>query len=377
MGYPVGANGAVSQSTPQAIQVPVGLQSTATATGAANATKSGPAGDKVFDASFGGNLNQADYVTAVSSGGASVPYTTISTTFYDSLGGAHLINVTFQPASSFAENGPAGAASVKGVDLTLPLVVTNAQGAGVTAATEYAYTITPTDGSDLGAGAGNPIVAGYMYFDQNGQFINTVGAVAGATRPVPAANLHVAGQPPSLATGDQVVVNQWQKAGANNSAKTGNGLPGNAIGFDMASMTALASAATPNALSQDGYAPGLLSNITIANDGTINGSFTNGQISQLGKVAVATFQNEQGLQRLGANQFQQSANSGLAQYGVAGTGAVGTIVSGALEQSNVVIADEFTKMILAQRSFEANSRSIATADQDLQTVIQMKSGTGG
>jgi flagellar hook protein FlgE len=391
MGFPIGANGQGSQIAPPApIQIPFGLKSTAVATGAATAQHVGPQGDQVFDMTFGGNLNQADYVTAVSSNGATVNMTTISTTVYDSLGDTHLVNITFLPAATnnSATFGTITAAQLQGATLggAPPLLVTNASGTQVTAATEWAYIISPTDGSDLGAGAGKAVVGGFMYFDQNGQYINTSTASGSVANPFTAANnTHVSGKPPSggtiggvaAGTGDQVAVTTWNNPNANNSSTTGNGLPGNAIGLDFSDMTALASTPTANTVSQNGYAPGLLSNITIAADGTVNGDFTNGQITAIAKVALATFQNEDGLTRVGSNQFTASANSGVPQYGFAGSGSLGSIVSGALEQSNVSIADEFTKMILAQRSFEANSRSITTADQDLQTVIALKSGTGG
>ena len=377
MGLPIGANGqAVTPSNPTPIQIPFGLKSTAVATGASNAAKVGPVGDNVFDVTFGGNLNQADYVTAVSSAGVNNPQTTISTTIYDSLGGTHLVDITFQPATTF------NAAATKGANLGSPgLTVTNASGVAVTAATEWSYTIKPTDGSTLidpatglPAAAGAAVVGGFLFYDQNGQFINTSG---NGTNPNAAGATHVANKAPSYTTGNQLGVSVWNNPNANNAAVTGNGLPASAIALDFSDSTALAGSATPTTVTQNGYGPGLLSNISIAADGTVNGSFTNGQITPLAKVALANFQNPHGLQRIGNNQFTSSANSGLPQYGVPGTSSFGSIVSGALEQSNVSIADQFTKMILAQRSFEANSRSIATADQDLQTVIQMKSGTGG
>jgi flagellar hook protein FlgE len=382
MGFPI-VNGSASQIAPPApIQIPFGLKSTAVATGAASAQHVGPQGDQVFDMTLGGNLNQADYVTAVSSAGNTINMTTISTTIYDSLGDTHLVQITFIPSTfqNTATFGTITAAQLQGATLGPnpppggpSLKVTNATGTAITAATEWSYIISPTDNSNFGAGAGKPVLGGFLFFDQNGQYINTSG---NGTAPT-AATLHVAAKPPSVATGDQFAVNAWNIVNANNSATTNNGLPGNAIGVDFSDMTALSSTATVNTVSQNGFAPGLLSNITIAADGTVNGDFTNGQITSLGKVALATFQNEDGLIRVGANQFTASANSGVPQYGFAGTGSLGSIVSGALEQSNVSIADEFTKMILAQRSFEANSRSITTADQDLQTVIALKSGTGG
>jgi flagellar hook protein FlgE len=89
-------------------------------------------------------------------------------------------------------------------------------------------------------------------------------------------------------------------------------------------------------------------------------------------VVLATFQNEEGLTRIGGSQFQATANSGLAQINTPGQGKLGFIVAGNLEESNVSLATEFVKMIVAQRAFQANSRSITTADQDLQTVIGLK-----
>ena len=141
------------------------------------------------------------------------------------------------------------------------------------------------------------------------------------------------------------------------------------IGLDFSGMTSLAGTDTANVIAQNGYAAGILSNITVGADGTITGAFSNGQSSTLGQVAVATFQNEHGLQRLGDSDFAQTANSGLAEIGTAGTGRYGAIVSGSLEQSNVSIADEFTKMIAAQNAYQANSKSITTATEDMQTVI--------
>ena len=364
LGYPVQSNGTISQvAPPQPIQVPFGLKSIAVGTGLG--AKSGPSTDKVFDVSLGGNLNQTDYITAVSSAGVSTTLTTITTTIYDSLGGSHEVQIQYQPAP------PAPAVGINGAALSPPVTVNNPSGAAVTAATEWAYTVTSTDGS-LGPNppATTTLGSGYIFFDQNGQFINTTSS---ATNAVPA-DLHAAGQPPSTTTGDLFTVTQWNSvAGANNSTQVGTGTANPAvIGLDFSNMTSLATAATANTVSQNGYASGILSNITVGQDGTITGAFTNGQNTTLGRLALASFANEDGLTRDGGNQFTASANSGLAQYGFANNGQLGSIDAGALEQSNVSIASEFTKMILAQRSFEANAKSITTADQNLQTVIQLK-----
>jgi flagellar hook protein FlgE len=363
LGYPVQSNGTISQvAPPQPIQIPFGLKSIAVGTGFG--AKSGPSTDKEFDVSLGGNLNQTDYITAVSSAGVTTTLTTITTTIYDSLGGSHQVQIQYQPNPPPADGGTGlalGTAPGNTVD--------NPAGAAVTAATEWTYTVVSTDGS---TNAGSTVLGkGYIFFDQNGQFINTSSSPTNAAT----ADLHAAGQPPSATTGGNLFsVTQWgATVGANNSTQIGTGTANpTVIGLDFSNMTSLATAATANTVSQNGYASGILSNITIGEDGTITGAFTNGQNTTLGRLALASFANEDGLTRLGGNQFTASANSGLAQYGFANNGQLGSIDAGALEQSNVSIASEFTKMILAQRSFEANAKSITTADQNLQTVIQLK-----
>ncbi len=363
LGYPIQSNGTISQvAPPQPIQIPFGLKSIAVGTGFGS--KTGPSGDTNFDVSLGGNLNQTDYITAVSSAGVSRTATTITTTIYDSLGGSHEVQITYQP------DDPAHG----GLLLNPPVAVKNPSGVAVTAATEWSYQVTSTDGS-LNAGTTN-LGGGFIFFDQNGQFINTssVATGGGPGVPPPVATLHAAGAAATTAAGDLFSVTQWNNVvGANNATQVGVGTPNPAIiGLDFSNMTSLATAATANTISQNGFATGLLSNITVGNDGTITGAFTNGQNTTLGRLALASFANEDGLTRLGGNQFTQSANSGLAQYGFADNGQLGAIDAGALEQSNVSIASEFTKMILAQRSFEANAKSITTADQNLSTVIQLK-----
>jgi flagellar hook protein FlgE len=356
LGYPVRSNGTISQVAPQPIQIPFGLKSIAVGTGFG--AKTGPAGDTNFDVSLGGNLNQADYIAAVSSGGANVTLTTITTTIYDSLGGSHEIQITYQPATGVVNAG---------VTIAPGTVIANASGLAVTAATEWKYTVASTDGSTLLPTASS----GYIWYDQNGQFINT------SNTGIPGAagfGVHSAGNPATGGAGDLLGITQWgAPPGANNAAPLGPTTANPAdIGLDFSNMTSLATTATANTVSQDGYGAGILSNITIGQDGTITGAFTNGQNTTLGRLALASFANEGGLTRAGGNQFTASANSGLAQYGFAGNGPLGSIDAGALEQSNVSIASEFTKMILAQRSFEANAKSITTADQNLQTVLQLK-----
>jgi flagellar hook protein FlgE len=103
----------------------------------------------------------------------------------------------------------------------------------------------------------------------------------------------------------------------------------------------------------------------------ITAQFSNGRTSTVGQIAVATVANTAGLTASGANNFLTTAASGLATIGVAGAGGRGTIEDDALEQSNVNISTEFSNLIIAQRAFEANSKTVTTFDTISQDVIAM------
>jgi flagellar hook protein FlgE len=123
---------------------------------------------------------------------------------------------------------------------------------------------------------------------------------------------------------------------------------------------------------QDGYTSGTLSNFTIDQTGTIVGGFTNGITQILGQIQLADFSNPEGLNRVGDTMYSITANSGTAVLGYAGEGSVSSIASGALEMSNVDLAQEFTNMIIAQRGFQANGRVISTTDQLMEELVQLK-----
>ena len=123
---------------------------------------------------------------------------------------------------------------------------------------------------------------------------------------------------------------------------------------------------------QDGNAQGTLESFAIDNNGLIIASFTNGLTAPLGQIALATFNNPEGLSATGNSMYALSPNSGTPQIGISGVGGRGSINSGALEMSNVDLAEEFTNMIIAQRGFQANSRSITTADAILNEIINIK-----
>ncbi len=124
--------------------------------------------------------------------------------------------------------------------------------------------------------------------------------------------------------------------------------------------------------SQDGYPIGTLQSFSINESGDIVGVFSNGRTDLIGRIALATFNNPAGLVDVGGSLYVDSANSGTPMIGEAGSGGRGTIVSGALEMSNVDLAEEFTKMIIAQRGFQANARVITTTDQILNELVNIK-----
>ncbi|WP_308535811.1 flagellar hook protein FlgE [uncultured Mobiluncus sp.] len=122
----------------------------------------------------------------------------------------------------------------------------------------------------------------------------------------------------------------------------------------------------------DGNAAGTMTGFSIEADGTIRGTFSNGDTRALAKVAVASFSNPLGLEKAGSSYFVESGNSGQPQIGEAGSGTRGSMTGGAIEMSNVDLAAEFTNLILSQRGFQANSRVITTSDEILQELVNMK-----
>ncbi|MFC1606766.1 flagellar hook-basal body complex protein [Candidatus Latescibacterota bacterium] len=137
-------------------------------------------------------------------------------------------------------------------------------------------------------------------------------------------------------------------------------------------ITQFSSTSTVIARDQDGYSSGVLDNVVIGDDGTITGLFTNGNSRTIARLVLATFNNSAGLLRAGDNTFDVSANSGLPILGFAGSSITATIIPGAIEMSNVDIAEEFTSMIMAQRSFQANARTVTTADEIMQETVNLK-----
>lgn len=144
------------------------------------------------------------------------------------------------------------------------------------------------------------------------------------------------------------------------------------INLDLTALTQFAGANSATFTYQNGNALGTLQSFAINEAGQIIGTFSNGLTDLLGQVALAVFNNPAGLTEIGNSLYVPSANSGLAQIGAAGTGGRGTLIPGALEMSNVDLAEEFTKMIIAQRGFQANARVITTADTILGELVALR-----
>ncbi|MCU5773033.1 flagellar hook protein FlgE [Erwiniaceae bacterium BAC15a-03b] len=123
---------------------------------------------------------------------------------------------------------------------------------------------------------------------------------------------------------------------------------------------------------QDGYAPGDLTSYSISDDGTIVGSYSNNRTQVLGQIALANFANPEGLSSAGDNVWQETTSSGQPLIGVAGTGNLGTLTSGALESSNVDLSKELVNMIVAQRNYQSNAQTIKTQDQILNTLVNLR-----
>lgn len=124
--------------------------------------------------------------------------------------------------------------------------------------------------------------------------------------------------------------------------------------------------------SQNGYASGDLSGVKIDQSGDVSGVYTNGQTIKVAQIAIAKFQANDGLQNVGQNLWTSTVASGDPALGAAGTGGRGALVSGALEQSNVDISSQFVDLIAHQQGFQANSKTIQTANQMLSDLMQLQ-----
>lgn len=212
-----------------------------------------------------------------------------------------------------------------------------------TAANTWNYSITIPQ-SDLSSGlATNVLASGTLNF-------NTDGTVS-TSSPITLTSA-------ALADGASTLGIKWNLTDA-----SGNSL-----------VTQTAGTSNVAANSQDGYASGSLQGYNVQGDGTIIGTFSNGQTGVIGQLALASFANNQGLSRTGSNEYTQTASSGSPNIGVPGSGGRGAVQGASVEGSNVDIAAQFALLIQAQRGYEANAKAITTVDQMTQDAFNMKAG---
>ncbi len=234
-----------------------------------------------------------------------------------------------------------------GTPFTTPVQIFDSLGQSHQATITYNKTGTNTWSYSVslpaGDAAGTPVNnTGSLVFDSNGNLTSPTGVVSGITFP-------------GMADGASDLTFNWNLNG----------------GGSTPTITQLASANTNGTVNQDGFTSGNYTGFTVDPSGVIQAQFSNGNTETIGQVAVATVANEQGLVATGGNNFQTTGASGQAVAGVAGSGGRGTVDDGALEQSNVDISTEFSDLIVAQRAFEANSKTVTTFDTISQDVIGM------
>ena len=150
--------------------------------------------------------------------------------------------------------------------------------------------------------------------------------------------------------------------------------PTQAISFNYANngTTQFSSPFTVNVLDQNGFPIGRLTGVEISDTGVVRANFSNGQTTALGKIALARFQNAQGLAQIGNNSWEDTIDSGTPLVGEAVTSSFGQIRSGALETSNVDLTSQLVNLIAAQRNFQANAKSIETNNTVTQAIINIR-----
>jgi flagellar hook protein FlgE len=225
----------------------------------------------------------------------------------------------------------------------------------------YSVTIPSTDLTPAPASATTTVASGTLNFNSSGVLVSTL-PTGGTATVAPSAGIAITIPPAAVAPATQTTF-------ANGAATMP--LTWNLVTAGAPTITQTSTASATSATSTNGFASGTLQTYAVQPDGTISGTFSSGQTLALGQVAVAVFANNQGLVAIGNNNYQATAASGPSVVGVAGTGGRGTVIGGSVEQSNVNIATEFSKLIVAQQAYSANAKTITTFNQVSQATIAM------
>jgi flagellar hook protein FlgE len=178
--------------------------------------------------------------------------------------------------------------------------------------------------------------------------------------------------PPAVISSD-LKLTGWVPGTVTNGVWTANGASANPAGItiSMAKTTQYNADTARSIPTQDGYATGQITNLTIDGTGTLFANFSNNQSKAIGQVALASFTNEQGLQPIGGTSWKETFASGIPGYDAPETGTLGSVVSNSLEESNVNLTNELVDLIKGQSNYQANAKTISTQSTIMQTIIQM------
>lgn len=348
------SNDAVGASTTGTVQIydSLGNSYEATVTYTKTAANQWDYSISVPETLSGSTNTAAGVTTATYTFGASAgvpatvdPSTDLTITGRTALGGTATISAPVVAAgTAIGTAGPPATGYVAA--LQNALAAAGIVGVNVAATAGGQLTITGTNFSTSGNIVQDPIAsasaAGTLTFNANGNLSSPATNISGIT---------FAG----LADGAAALNMTWNLYGANGTSN----------------ISQTASASSTSSTNQNGYATGNYQSFSIGADGTISVAYSNGQNLNIGQIAIATVSNEQGLVKLGSTEYATSSASGAATVGVAGTGGRGALEGSSLEASNVNISTEFSNLIVAQRAFEANAKSVTTFDQVTQDTINM------
>lgn len=195
-------------------------------------------------------------------------------------------------------------------------------------------------------------------------------AVYGTVDGAPAAN--ITGLPATIAFGTNGQLTTPMPVTGVSIPVTGGAASPLSVSFDFAGATSFGSDFGVSTLNQNGFTSGRIAGFTFGGDGLITGRYTNGQTRTIGQVALTSFINPQGLRQLGEGQYAETSASGLAITGTPEAGTLGSLQSGALEQSNVDLTEALVELITAQRNYQANAQTIKTLDSVLQTLVNLR-----
>jgi len=260
------------------------------------------------------------------------------------------------PSTNFAAISNLNVEALNGDTFTTSIQVIDSLGAShittmtytKTGAGAWTYRLTADGGEVTGGTAGTPfqLATGTLGFNGTGTLTTVNGA----------APANVAITTPAWTNGAVASALQWGILDA-------NGDP---------TLTSYASTSTTTSITQNGVEAGTVSNIVINPRGEIVATLGAGQTLTIGQLALVTFNNPLGLNKIGSNRYTESPAAGSPNVGVPGAGGRGTLIGSALEQSNVDMAAEFTQMILAQRGYQANGKLITVSDQLLVDTLNLK-----